>query len=182
MTLAVNKIEHATELLRIVKTFTEVSASRRQRNGTSTARTSKPSMPEKSSGFVVYSGNELDTAMAAIIASKERAAVFRPERRIEAATCPNARAAAASNGSGSKSDSACCRCACRAARSAAVEATNGPTDNSARVIVVINASSGSADGSTKRGSRMTMFVSRMPRSCLTLSITASGGSKCHVDD
>ena len=62
-------------------------------------------------------------AVAAIMASYERAVVLRPERRSDAATCPNARAALASKGSGSKSASACWRCACRAARSSSDVAT-----------------------------------------------------------
>ena len=76
-------------------------------------------------------------------ASRARAAGFRPERRRDAATWPNARAAGASKPIGSKSASACWTCAVRRARSASSSVTSGPTDSSASVIVEISGTSGS---------------------------------------
>lgn len=75
--------------------------------GTGTATTSSPVMSLKSAGLQVYSGSSFAIAVAAIIAWYERAVVFRPERRSDAATWPNARSSFASKGSGSKSASAC---------------------------------------------------------------------------
>ena len=98
--------------------------------------------PERVERLQVCTDKSLATAIAAIIASWDRAADLRPPSRSDAATEPNSRAAAASNGSGSKSASAACKCAWRAARSSSDAATNGPTDNSASVTAVITGSSG----------------------------------------
>ena len=76
-------------------------------------------------------------AMAAIIASYALAAVFRPRRRSDAATPPNARAASASKGSGSIVRLRSLEPGLAAARSSS-DATSGPTLSSANVIVVIN--------------------------------------------
>ncbi len=127
-------------------------------------------MPAKSAGLHVYNGSPLAIAVAAIRASYARAVGFLPEPRRDAATRPKARAALASNGSGSKSASACCRCDCRAARSSSVDATNGPTANSARVTALIRASAGSGDDGERRPKRMTVDVSSMP--CGTSTLTA----------
>lgn len=104
-------------------------------------------MPAKSVGLQVKTGSPCAIAVAAIIASYARAAGLRPRCRSDAATRPNARAAAASNGIGSKSVSACCTCAWRAARSRSSRATSGPADNSASVTAVISGSAGSSPGS-----------------------------------
>ncbi len=52
-------------------------------------------------------GNHILTELENTLRRKFRVRVVRPERRREAATAANARAAAASNGIGSKSASAC---------------------------------------------------------------------------
>ncbi len=135
--------------------------------GAVTARTTRPSIPVKSSGFAVYSGKPVASAVAAIMASNERAAGFRPDRRNEAATRPKARAAAASNGSGSKSASACWTVARRRARSASSVATSGPTESSARVTAEIRAMSGRAEASAKACSASTTLVSSRPCGSLT---------------
>jgi hypothetical protein len=69
-----------------------------QRASTGTATTSSPSIPLKSSGLHVYTGSACASAVAAIIATYDRAAVFHPDGRSESATRPKARAAEASNG------------------------------------------------------------------------------------
>ena len=102
------------------------------------------------------------------MASQARALAFRPARRNDAATPPNARAAGASNGRASKSDSACCRCAWRAARSLSVEAMSGPTDSSASVTAAMNGSAGSTVASVIRVNKITVLVSSSPRSCKTV--------------
>ena len=62
-------------------------------------------MPWKSCGLQVKSGRSCAIAVAAISASKARAAGFRPDFRRAAATVPNTRAASLSNAIGSKSAS-----------------------------------------------------------------------------
>ena len=144
--------------------------------GCGTAMTSSPSIPAKSAGLHVYTESPLDSAIAAIIASKARAAGLRPARRSDAATMPNARAAGASSGSASKSASAACRCAWRAARSSSVAATRGPTDNSANVTAVMSGSSGKASISAIRPRRMSVLVSRTPR--VVVTATCRCGRRC----
>ena len=74
-----------------------------------------------------------------------------PTSGSDAATRPNARAAARIERSGSKSASACWRCACRAARSVSVAATSGPTASSAKVTALIRGTSGRSARSTQPG-------------------------------
>lgn len=130
--------------------------------GTETGTTTSSSIPAKSSGLAVYNGRPLAMAIAAIMASYDRAAVFRSDRRRDAATRPNALAAAASNGSGSKSASAWWTCACRAPRSAGSSVMSGPTESSARVTADISGSSGRLDGSLMRGNSNSVLVSSRP--------------------
>jgi hypothetical protein len=126
-------------------------------------------------------GSWFATATAAIIASNERAAGFRPVRRSDAATCPNARAAAASKGIGSKSASACWRWACRAARSGSVRATRGLTDSSASVIVEISGSAGRTAASSSPGRRISVLVSIKPRVCRSCGAVKATGPGARRD-
>ena len=104
---------------------------------------------------------------------RPRCGLPRPARRSDAATRPNARAAWASKGSGSKSASACWRCAWRAARSCSSRRDEGADGELRECHRGDERLSRSAEASATCVSRMTVEVSRTPRSARGALLTGS---------
>ena len=110
----------------------------------------------KSSGLHVYRGRSLRSAIAAIIASYVRAAVFRPRRRSDAVTCANARAARSIERQRVEVGLGLLDVGLAAGPFLRSFATSGPTESSASVIAWGVPQSA---WSRSRGSRMTVLVS-----------------------
>ena len=129
-------------------------------------------MCEKSFGFSVYRGRLWAIAVAAIIASYDLLATFRPASRRSTDTWAKALAHDVSKGKGSKVCSARWSLICRDICSDMVGATRGPTDNSASVMAEIMLVLGKWSGSSTSRS-MTTDVSRSPWAGLIIAMDRS---------